>query len=157
MINTREERLKAAMEAYTSLLLHIAWSYTGNAAEAEDIVQEVFFTYFQKAPEFQSPEHEKAWLLRVTANRCKNVLKSSWVKKVLLGKEVARHQEEFHSEVMDAVLQLSAKYREVVCLYYVEGYSIKEIAALLHRTPTAVGTQLERARKKLRLELEEGR
>lgn len=85
------------MEAYTSLLLHIAWSYTGNAAEAEDIVQEVFFTYFQKAPEFQSPEHEKAWLLRVTANRCKNVLKSSWVKKVLLGKEVVRHQEEFHS------------------------------------------------------------
>lgn len=155
MINKQEERLKAAMDAYTSLLLHIAWSYTGNAAEAEDIVQEVFFTYYQKAPEFQSMEHEKAWLLRVTGNRCKNVLKSSWFKKILLGEEAVRYREESHSEVMDAVLRLPAKYREVICLYYVEGYSIKEIAALLHRSSTAVGTQLERARKKLKLELEE--
>lgn len=155
MSNMREENLKAAMELYTPLLLHIAWSYIGNTAEAEDIVQEVFFTYYQKAPPFQSPEHEKAWLLRVTANRCKNVLKSSWFKKIFLGEETAACQQESYSEVADALRQLPVKYREVICLYYVEGYSIKEIAALLHRTPTAVGTQLERARKKLKLELEE--
>lgn len=155
MINLREEKLKAAMESYTPLLLHVAWSYMGNTAEAEDIVHEVFLTYYQKAPLFQSPEHEKAWLLRVTANRCKNVLKSSWFKKILLGEEASPYREEPYSEVADAVLQLPAKYREVICLHYVEGYSIKEIAALLHRTPTAVGTQLERARKKLKLELEE--
>lgn len=87
MASMREERLKAAMEKYTSLLLHMAWSYTGNTAEAEDIVQEVFFTYYQKAPEFQSREHEKAWLLRVTGNRCKNVLKSGWFQRILLGEE----------------------------------------------------------------------
>ncbi len=155
LFNVQEERLKAAMEAYTSLLLHIAWSYVGNTAEAEDIVQEVFFTYYQKAPEFRNAEHEKAWLLRVTGNRCKNVLKSNWFKKTLLGEEVYRYREEFYSGVMEAILQLPVKYREVICLYYVEGYSIKEIAAMLKRSVTAVGTQLERARKKLKIELEE--
>ena len=155
LFNVQEERLKAAMEAYTSLLLRIAWSYVGNTAEAEDIVQEVFFTYYQKAPEFRNAEHEKAWLLRVTGNRCKNVLKSNWFKKTLLGEEVYRYREEFYSGVMEAILQLPVKYREVICLYYVEGYSIKEIAVMLKRSVTAVGTQLERARKKLKIELEE--
>lgn len=155
MVNSREEKLKAAMESYMSLLLHIAWSYTGNTAESEDIVQEVFLAYYQKAPQFQDREHEKAWLLRVTGNKCKNFLKSSWFRRALPGEELSQYREELHSDVMDAILQLPVKYREVICLYYVEGYSIKEIAALLHRTPTAVGTQLERARKKLKLELEE--
>lgn len=155
MSDMREEKLKTAMELYTPLLLHIAWSYIGNTAEAEDIVQEVFLTYYQKAPPFQSQEHEKAWLFRVTINRCKNILKSSWFKKILLGEEIASYREEPYSEVTEALRQLPVKYREVICLYYVEGYSIREIAALLHRSPTAVGTQLERARKKLKLELEE--
>lgn len=107
MINLREEKLKAAMESYTPLLLHVAWSYMGNTAEAEDIVHEVFLTYYQKAPLFQSTEHEKAWLLRVTANRCKNVLKSSWFKKILLGEEAGPYWEEPYSGVADAVLQLT--------------------------------------------------
>lgn len=151
----REKRLKDAMENYMSLLLYVAYSYTGNAAESEDLVQDVFLAYYQKAPKFRDTEHEKAWLLKVTANRCKNFLKSGWFKKVLLGEEPLHTKIETHSEVMEAVLQLPVKYREVVCLHYVAGYSIRETAALLHRNPTTVGTQLERARKKLKLELEE--
>ena len=155
MTGSKEERLKAAMGSYMSLLLHIAWSYTGNTAEAEDIVQEVFLTYYEKCPEFKSTEHEKAWLMRVTGNRCKNYLKSGWFRKTLLGEEPVRYEEEPHSEVQEAILRLPPKYREVICLHYVEGYSIRKIAGILKRTPTAVGTQLERARKKLRLKLEE--
>lgn len=155
MTESKEEKLKAAMESYMSLLLHIAWSYVGNTAEAEDIVQEVFLTYYEKSPAFESKEHEKAWLMRVTGNRCKNYLKSSWFRKTLLGEEAVRCGGEPHSDVQEAILRLPVKYREVICLYYVEGYTIREIAAILRRTPTAVGTQLERARKKLRLELEE--
>lgn len=151
----KEEALKHAMESYLSLLLHIAYSYMGNRAEAEDIVQEVFLAYYQKAPQFASGEHEKAWLLRTTGNKCKNVLKSGWFKRTILGEAQMQYHKEMRSEVMEAVLRLPVKYREVICLYYVEGYSIKEIAELLHRTPTAVGTQLERARKKLKMELEE--
>lgn len=154
MSERKEKRLQAAIQAYTPLLLYIAYSYLKNRMEAEDAVQEVFLTYYQKAPPFQTTEHEKAWLLKVTANRCKNMLKSSWFRRVLLGEEIWASQEEPDSEVMDAILRLPIKYREVICLHYVEGYSIQETAKLLHRTPTAVGTQLQRARKKLKMDLE---
>lgn len=112
-------------------------------------------TYYLKAPDFSSADHEKAWLLRVTGNKCKNILKSSWFRKILLKEESSTSTEELHSETMEAIQSLPVKYREVICLFYVEGYTIKEIADLLHRTPTAVGTQLNRARKKLKIELEE--
>lgn len=151
----QEKELKSAISRYTPLLLHIAYSYLGNAAEAEDIVQEVFLTYYTKAPSFESREHEKAWLLRVTGNKCKNIIKSNWFRKILLKEETPQYTEEFHSETMDAIQELPVKYREVICLFYVEGYTIKEIAELLHRTSSAVGTQLNRARKKLKMELEE--
>lgn len=154
MVHERELHLKQAMNAYSKLLLHIAYSYLGNTAETEDVVQDVFLTYYQKAPVFTSQEHEKAWLLKVTANRCRNVLKSGWFRRVSTGENVFCYTEEFHSDTMEAILKLPVKYREVICLYYVEGYSIKEIAELLHRSPTSVGTQLQRARKKLKLELE---
>lgn len=154
MVYEKDLRLKQAMNVYSKLLLHIAYSYLGNSVEAEDVVQDVFLAYYQKAPVFTNQEHEKAWLLKVTANRCKNVQKSGWFRRVITGEEIPSYQEEAHSEVMEAVLSLPVKYREVICLYYVEGYAIKEIARLLHRTPTSVGTQLQRARKKLKLELE---
>ena len=93
--------------------------------------------------------------MRVTANKCKNQLKSAWMRKIIFQEEKGEAKQEFHSDVLDAVLQLPVKYREVICLYYIEGYSIKETAALLGRSQTAVGTQLQRARKLLRMELEE--
>lgn len=154
MNEPREQQLKSAIQNYTSLLLHVAYTYLQNRAEAEDVVQEVFFTYYQKAPQFRNEDHEKAWLLRVTANKCKNILKSSWFHKVLLGEELPHFEDEERPDVMDAISRLPVKYREVICLHYVEGYKINEIADLLHRTPTAVGTQLQRARKRLSIELE---
>ena len=155
MKKRKEDRLKDAMENYKKLLLHMAYSYLGREEDAEDVVQEAFLAYYQKAPDFCDAEHEKAWLLKVTKNKCKNELKSAWVRKTVFGEEKGKTNETFHSEILEMVLSLPLNYREVICLYYIEGYSIKETAELLGRSQTAVGTQLQRARKLLRIEWEE--
>ena len=135
-------------------LFRAAIAITGNKAEAEDIVQEVFVKLIEKQPRFESAEHETAWLIRVTVNLCKNRIRSHWWKRTqpLLNSYPAQDNEE--AGVIQTVLSLPVKYRTVIYLFYYEGYSAKEIADITEQRESAVRQQLTRARRMLKNFLE---
>ncbi|MBR1529617.1 MAG: RNA polymerase sigma factor [Oscillospiraceae bacterium] len=148
------------VEQYKDMLYRTALTMTRSHADAEDIMQEVFLKYFRYAPEFASEEHRKAWLLRVTINESRNLLKSFWKSRRTdldpadFPQKQAGSQK--NSGVLQAVLQLPEKYRIAVYLYYYEEYSIKEIAGITGRSEAAVAQHLVRGRNKLRKILEKG-
>ena len=147
--------IERVVNEYATMLLRVAYSQLNNLAEAEDTVQEVLLKYMEKAPIFQSEEHEKAWLLRVTVNHCKNHLASAWFRKRADLDEGIPALDNAELEVVSAVAALPAKYRAVVHLYYFEGYSTKEIAEILHSRPNTVSSRLSRARALLAKALKE--
>ena len=147
--------IERVVNEYATMLLRVAYSQLNNRAEAEDTVQEVLLKYMEKAPIFQSEEHEKAWLLRVTVNHCKNHLASAWFRKRAALDEGIPALDNAELEVVSAVAALPAKYRAVVHLYYFEGYSTKEIAEILHSRPNTVSSRLSRARALLAKALKE--
>lgn len=124
-------------------------TYLKNVQGAEDVTQDVFIKLFKCKRDFPTREDEKAWLIRVTINASKDVLKSAWLKRTVpIQNEIPfEHQEQ--SDLFYAVHQLEPKYRSVIHLYYYEDYSIKEIARILAIKESAIQTRLYRARKKL--------
>lgn len=124
----------------------LAFAQLRSKADAEDVFQEVFLRYIEKLPEFESPEHEKAWFLRVTLNCCRSLWRSAWHKRSAPLDEnlpfETRDQWGLHQEL----LRLPKKYRAVLHLFYWEDMSTAEIAKVTGSTPAAVRKQLERAR-----------
>ena len=132
-----------------------AYAMVKNKEDAEDIAQEVFISYVKAKPAFESAEHEKAWLLRVTINRCKSFFRSAWQRKTT-GLEDDFPDTPFtpdETAVVEAVNRLPKKYRQVIYLYYIEGYATGEIAAILEMPQNTVLSQLARARKLLKTAL----
>lgn len=154
-----EDRFHQKYENYKGMLFKIAFSYTGNPADCEDIMQECFLKLLQYEGEFSEEEGEKRWLIRVAINLCKNHLKSSWKKRVEVRNWLEQSQtsmDEREKDLLAEVMQLPAKYRAVIYLHYYEGYRVEEMAGLLGIGRSAVKMRLLRARKLLRLELEGG-
>jgi RNA polymerase sigma-70 factor (ECF subfamily) len=145
----------SAVDKYSDTLIRISYTYLKNMSDSEDLVQEVFLKLFEKMPSFESREHEKAWLIRVTVNLCKNRLKTAWFRKTVPLDEEALGFTPEESSVMSTVLGLPSKYRSVVLLYYFEGYSIAEIADILGQKESTTGSQLDRARKLLKSKFKE--
>lgn len=142
------------MERYGPALQRLAYVYLKNIHDAEDAVQDVFLAYLRSTAVFSAEEQRRAWLMTVTANRCRSLLRSPRRQTEPLSEELACLPAE-ESDLLRAVLALEEKYRLPIHLYYYEGYSIAEIAALLHRSAATVGSQLSRGREKLRKMLEE--
>lgn len=176
---TREE-YENAVDIYANMVLRIAVNYCRQIADAEDIVQEVFYKMYRKNIDFNDQEHQKRWLIRATVNECKNVITSSWHRRVdFVGKWSQETDQSYDSasmymklnqqsvelyeqqelergradRVRRAVCNLPEKYRIVIHLYYFEGYQAKEIAQILNRRETTVQTQLMRARELLKKQL----
>ena len=143
---------------YSSAVFRCAYSYVNNRSDAEDIMQEVFLKYLVKKPVFNDETHEKAWFLRVTINMCKSYLRSSWLKKREEIDDDMRDKTYIENDptLWELVRQLPEKYRVVVELYFVEGYTIKEISVILKKNPSTIGTWLERGKKQLRKTMEDG-
>ena len=137
---------------YSDLILRLSYTYLKSTHDAEDICQTVFLKLLTGGPAFDSPAHEKAWIIRATANACKDVLRSAFRQRTvaLEAAASAAAPEAPDSEVLEAVMELPENYREAVYLHYFEGYSIREIAALLGRSEAAVSAHLSRGRHKLR-------
>lgn len=151
------KKIEEQIEEYADMVYRLAFSRTKSKEEAEDIFQEVFLTLHQKKPEFENKEHEKAWIIRVTINKSKKLLNSSWKKKqTLLEKELKEEFPEENMEILEEVLTLPLKYRTIIHLFYYEGYSVKQISKLLHLTESNVKMRLARARKKLKEQWEGG-
>ena len=139
-------------DAYAQDVFRLALSYLYNRQDAEDVCHSVFLTLVEKEITL-FPGSEKAWLLKCTANACKDQLKSFWKQNREELKDNMIFADSQDRELWAVVGQLSPKYRAVVHLYYYEGYSQEEIAKILGITRTAVQTRMQRAREQLGKEL----
>lgn len=131
------------------MIFRLALTYLKNVQGAEDVTQEAFIKLYKYKKEFKAAEDEKAWLIRVTINSSKDVLKSAWMKQTVPIVEDIVFEEKEQSNLFYAIHQLDKKYRSVIHLYYYEDYSIKEISQVLGIRETAIQTRLYRARKQL--------
>lgn len=145
---TGDEYIEKAVKTYSKSMLNAAYSLLRSVPDAEDAVQDAFVKYIQKAPSFKDADHEKAWLLRVTINISKNMLKASRRKDLPVYEDIPYLQD--NNEVLQCVMCLEEKYRTIIHLYYYEDYSIKEIASILSLPRATVGTRLSRGRNILK-------
>lgn len=143
----------AIFQKYRDDVYRLAICYTKNREDAEDVCQTVFLKLMEQKS-FQ-PGKEKQWLLRVTANECKNLLRSHWWKTTVPMDESISVEPPEVNETLQAVLSLEPKYRVVIYLHYYEMLSTEEIGKLLHITRSAVTTRLSRARQMLKEHLKE--
>ena len=151
----QKNKIERIVDTYSDMLLRIALHHTQNLSDAEDVLQTVYLKLMKTEMQFDSGEHEKAWLIRVTINQCKDMLRSAWHKKTegLDDSHKAKHKgEDF--VVLDAVRALDEKYRDIVFLYYYEGYGTNEIADMLEMRKGTVESRLFRAREQLKKTLE---
>lgn len=152
-----EKQFYEKYELYAQMIYNIAYSYLKNVNYSEDVVQEVFLKYLNNHYKLASLDHEKYWLIRVTINESKNVLKSSWNTKVSVIEENSYpYQDDLSEEkrFFEMIYNLPDKYKTVIILYYYENLSIKEIAEVLNFSEAAVKKRLERARNILKEEEE---
>lgn len=127
-----------------------------NYADTEDIFQTVFLKYVLTSVDFESEEHEKAWFIRVTVNACKDLLKSFFRSRTVSLDEIIEQPAEIPSdnrEVMEAVLSLPQKYRDVVYLHYFEDYTAPQIGKILGKNVNTIYTLLTRSKQLLREKL----
>ena len=143
-----------AISAYGHSIQSLAYVYMKSRFDAEDIAQDVFVTYLRKAPKFLSAQKERAWLMQVTANRCKSALRARHREELPLTEDISYLPKE-ESQVLLAVLELEDTYRIPIHLHYYEGYSLNEIAKLMGVRRGTVGSWLSRGREKLKKRLEE--
>ena len=145
------------VDKYIDTVFRVALHYLKNHADAEDVTQNVFEKLLRQRVPFESDAHMKHWLIRVTINECKHLLRSPWRKTVSL-EEYARtyaFEAPAQSEVFYAVMELPKKYRLPIYLHYYEGYSTKEIAGILKMPNGTVCTNLKRGRELLKKHLQE--
>ena len=148
-----EEEAARAIGQYGDMVRRLCLVHLKNPADTEDIFQNVFLKYVLSPVVFESPEHEKAWLIRVTLNACKDLVKSFFRSRTVPLEELLDQPaplSEERREVLEAVLDLPQKYRDAVYLHYYEGYTAAEIGKLLGKNTNTVYTLLTRARGQLR-------
>lgn len=145
------EKITAALEKHSNMVYRICFLYLKNKEEAEDAFQDIFLRYIQADMVFESDEHEKTWLCRVSFNRCKDILKSFRFRVASLDSvPEPSYETPSQSDVLEAVLKLPAKYKDAIYLHYYEGYTSAQIAKMLYCSENAVFSQLSRGRKILK-------
>lgn len=157
-----DEYIGYVLDTYSDTLIRLCMSYVKNTHDAEDIAQDTFCELIRRKPVFGDENHERAWLLRVAINKCKNHLRSarirntSYIEDNLSSPALAREDsglDETAAAVYEAVGSLPEKYRTVIHLYYYSGLSIGEIAEIKKISTATAGTQLARGRELLRSKL----
>ena len=150
------EDLSRVMDAYADMIRRICFVHLKNKHDTEDVFQNVYMKYLLYEGTFESSEHEKAWFVRVTINACTDWLRY-FSRRKWMPLEMIREEEEvldsMSSEVLEAVLELPEKYRNVIYLYYYEEYSAVEIAKILEKKENTIYTWLSRAKDMLRKKL----
>ena len=149
-------RASALLEKHGNSILRVAYTYLHNMSDAEDILQDTLIQFLKSAPTFENDGHEKAWLLTVASNLSKNKLRYLQIRQTdELSEELVSEEKEDLKYVWEAVKKLPVKNREVIHLFYQEGYSTKEIADILKRREATVRSDLRRGREKLKKILKE--
>lgn len=165
------EALQDKIDTYGDLLYRIAFLQLKNNQDAEDVVQETFYQFIKARKKFETPEHERAWLIKVTLNGCRRIWRSAWYRHTDIvpegklpengtgetGSAMERNvlEKERNREIMEAVMKLPRRYREVIHLFYFQQMSIKEICSATKRKESTVTSQLTRGRDLLKKNLRE--
>ena len=152
-----KERADYLARTYADAILRLSYTYLKNTHDAQDICQTVFVKLLTEPRDFESPDHERAYILRMAANACKDLLKSPWRQRTCtleaVGDVAAPVVEE--GSLLQVVNTLPAHYRAVIYLYYYEGYGAAEVGELLGVKTSTIQTRLARGREKLKRALEE--
>lgn len=144
-------RAEMILTRFGDSILRYAYTYLHNMSDAEEVLQDTLVQFLKTAPEFESESHEKAWLLRVAGNLSKNRIEYNKIRETdELNDELIAEEREDLSFVWDAVKRLPVKYREVIHLFYHEGYQTAQIAKVLGRNESTVRSDLRRGREKLK-------
>lgn len=150
-------------EKYATDVLRMCYFYLADRQKAEDVCQDVFVRLMTTNPELQEGR-EKAWLLKVAMNRCRDLWRGAWLKRVVLGSpmfELVPAPDEYsqmadQQEMMAAINQLPSMFKEVILLHYYQGYGIAEIAEMMELPEGTISSRLSRGRKKLETILMKG-
>ena len=148
-----EQETNRAIERYADTVRRLCMIHLKNHADTEDIFQNVFLKYVLSSGSFESEEHEKAWFIRVTINACKDLLRSFFRTRTVAMDELLDLAAELppdYTEVLEAVLSLPGKYRDVVYLHYYEGYTAPQIGEILGKKTNTVYTLLTRSKQLLK-------
>lgn len=143
-------------DQYATDVLRVCYFYLSDREKAEDVCQDVFVRLMTTHPVLQ-PGREKSWLLKVALNRCRDLWRGAWLKRVILGGptfELIPAPDEFsrrddQQAMMAAINQLPATFKEVILLHYYQGMNIAEIAQMLELPEGTISSRLSRGRKKL--------
>lgn len=148
-LKDNKEKFEKAYDRYANQIYRIAFVYTQDQFTAQDIVQEVFLIYWKKNKSFVNEEHEKAWFIRITINQCHDHYRKN--KNIVVSDEVDKSVPNYKlSNLYEYLSLLPKKNRSVIILHYLEGYSLKEIAAMLHCSLSAVKMNISRGKEKLK-------
>lgn len=145
--------VEGAYDRYADGMYRLALARLANDADAQDVVQDVFVNYMSAAPVFESADHEKAWFLRATVNRCYDLLRKNQVRLAIPLEEalgVAAQDHTGVTELMELLTQIPEIYRDTVILHCLEGYSLEETAGILDISLSAAKMRLSRAREALK-------
>ncbi|MBQ7656780.1 MAG: RNA polymerase sigma factor [Clostridia bacterium] len=151
-----DQRFEELYARYADDVLRVSFFYLGDRQQAEDVTQDVFVRLLTHAPDLE-PGKEKAWLLKVALNRCRDLWRAAWVKRVVLGSpalELTPAPDQMDDrlekqELLAAIRKLPSDFRDVILLHYYQGYGIAEMAEMLKVPEGTISSRLSRGRKKL--------
>lgn len=151
-----DEELKNLYDRHIDTVYRVCFMYMKNEHDTKDMVQQTFIRLMNDATNFESTEHEKAWLIRTATNLCKDYFKSWWRRTVQLKDKV--HEEKVLpfqiDSTLEKVLNLPPKYKQAIYLYYYEGYSTVDIAHMFDQKESTIRGHLHAARKRLKMAIE---
>ena len=151
------EQFTCLAQRYIDTVYRVALNYIKSPSDADDITQNVFLKLLQEKKAFENDDHVKHWLIRVTVNECKNLVRSRWWKAESIEEYASQlaFDNQAQSDLFYTVMALPRKYRVPIYLHYYEGYSTQEIGELLKLPKNTVCTQLKRGRDLLKKALQE--
>ncbi|WP_233569597.1 sigma-70 family RNA polymerase sigma factor [Planomicrobium sp. Y74] len=168
-ITDTEQWLVNIMDTYGDRLTKLAYSYIKDWGTAQEVVQDVFLTCYKKRESCEEMDYFKAWIYQITINRCKDVLRTAWVKRVVVNNSLFQFinaqdrtpeqesvRQQSNNKLVENILSLPLKYRETILLYYYEELSVQEISDLLKMKANTIKTRLKRGREMLGDTLERG-
>ena len=155
MLDTAQFNAYAAK--YMDTVFRLAFSMLKSPADADDVTQNVLLSLYRTDYQFESDEHVRNWLMKVTVNECRKVWRRPFRSHENIDDyaETLAFEDPSYQDLFEAIMQLDRDKRTVIVLYYIEGYSIKEIAEILNVPAATIGTRLARARAKLAQYLKE--
>ncbi|MED3797366.1 RNA polymerase sigma factor [Lysinibacillus capsici] len=151
LVWSNELDIERIVDKYGNMLFRMCLVILCNENDAEDVVQDTFITYLTKSPPFNDSEHEKAWLITIATNRCKNMRRYNIIRKHMDINDLQLYCKDVENYgLIEHLMRLPNKHKIVLLLYYVEGYKVDEIAKILGIATSAVKKRLQRGRELIR-------